>query len=63
MKQSKYLSKLTIDNVINKDVAKIREERSIKKNKKELKEKEKKELVPREKKINKLIIPTTIINK
>jgi len=63
MKQSKYLSKLTIDNVINKDVAKIREERSIKKNKKELKEKAKKELVPKEKKINKIIIPTTIIKK
>jgi hypothetical protein len=63
MKQSKYLSKLTIDNVINKDVAKIREERSIKKNKKELKEKQLKERIPKEKEITKIIIPTTIIKK
>jgi multidrug efflux pump subunit AcrB len=63
MKQSKYLSKLTIDNTINKDAAKVSEENAIKKIKKELKEKAKKELVPKEKKINKIIIPTTIIKK
>lgn len=63
MKQSKYLSKLTVDNVISKDVAKIREERSIKKNKRELKEKQLKERIPKEKQINKIIIPTTIIKK
>ena len=50
MKQSKYLSKQTIDNTINKDAAKVSEENAIKK-------------LPKEKKINKIIIPTTIIKK